>query len=270
MKTKRTLLPITLGLLISSFVCSGCGLTPLNGLPIQPVVNPTPVINHDDTQTTFTDTDVAIYYAACNGLSGSALSSKLKEINVPKNKSYDWSRYEAADESLTDSTCVISLYTRHNIKKSSHVGSSYSWDKWNREHIYVQATYTLSTTDNHNIFACEGEINNIRNNYKFGTVVHSSSNRVTVSGHQTDCYFDNKYFEPCDEAKGEVARALLYGAITYDYTISGMIDLQTCLNWNSTFTVSQREIKRNNTVFSKQGNRNPFVDNPNYANLIFN
>lgn len=265
MKTKKLPLLITTASLISSFLSSGCVFAQFDVLP-KPIDDPNPIVEHED-DTNFTS-DVASYYSACANLSGNALSSKLNEINKPKSKSYDWTRYEAADESLTDSTCILSLYTRHNIKKTSHCGD-YGWDKWNREHIYVQSQYSESSTDNHNIFACEGQINGIRSDKKFGVVTHSDKNRVTVFGHTTDCYSDSKTFEPCDEAKGEVARALLYGSVTYGYAISGMINLQTCLSWNRTYSVTQREIKRNNKVYTLQGNRNPFVDNPGYATLIF-
>lgn len=208
------------------------------------------------------------YYAAANGLTGESLKLKLNEINKPKSKSYDWSRYEAADEAIDDSSCVLSLYTRHNIKKGNHA-SSYSWDKWNREHIFVQSQYGAASTDNHNIFACEGKINGIRSDFPFGEVTHNSSYRITIFNHVTDCYFDKSHFEPCDEAKGEVARALLYGAVTYKYNINDMLSLSTALKWNENHPVTEREIKRNETVYRLQGNRNPFVDHPEYAVAIW-
>lgn len=210
------------------------------------------------------------YYDKCEGLEGSALADKLQEINTPKSKSYDWSRYEAADESPTDPNSIISLYTRHNIPKKNHCGN-YSWDKWNREHIFVQANYSQSTTDNHNIFACEGDINNIRNNHKFGEVSHSSGNRCEASGHMTDCYLDNKkdLFEPCDEAKGEVARSIMYGTVQYNYTMTGMMAFEIALKWHLEHPITTRDINRNEVVYKLQGNRNPFVDHPEYACKIW-
>jgi uncharacterized protein YjdB len=43
-----------------------------------------------------------------------------------------------------------------------------------------------------------------------------------------------------------------------------------CLKWHAQFPVTQREIYRNNRVHTLQGNRNPFVDHPSYANSIYN
>ncbi len=211
------------------------------------------------------------YYASISSsMSGSALSNALKSIVPISNtkRSYDWSRYENADEALDDSTSILCLYTRHNIKKSSHVGS-YSWNTWNREHIWTQTAYPNSNTDNHNIFACEGQINNYRGNLPFNEVTHSSTTRLTVFDHVTDCYRTSSYFEPCDEAKGEVARSVMYGVVMYDYTITKMIPVNVALKWNSEHPVTEREIRRNNIVQKLQGNRNPFVDHPEFADKIW-
>ena len=119
------------------------------------------------------------YNKVSDSLVGNQLKAKLKEINPSMSTSYDWSRYEDADEAEGDSTSILSLYTRHTIKKNSHVGN-YSWETWNREHIWTQTAYPNSKADNHNIFACEGKINQIRDNYPFGEVAHSSSTLVKV------------------------------------------------------------------------------------------
>ena len=210
------------------------------------------------------------YYSQASGLTGSALKSALFSFNKPTSTSYDWSRYEAADEAYNDSSSIISLYTRHNILKSAHVGS-YSWTTWNREHVYPQGNFPNSDTDNHNIFACEGQINNYRGNLSFGEVTHNSTNQLTVFGHLTDNYRANSLFEPCDEAKGEVARAVLYTSLYYNYTISSIFSSEAvCLKWHAQFPVTEREIFRNNKVHALQKNRNPFVDHPSYANSIYN
>ena len=209
------------------------------------------------------------YYSAADGKTGSALKSALAGFNNPKNKSYDWSRYEAADEAQDDSTSILCLYTRHNIKKNSHCGS-YSWDKWNREHVYTQTAFPNSKTDNHNIFACEGEINNQRGNKPYANLKGKGGNQVTVHGHLTNCYQTSSLFEPCDEAKGEVARACLYCTVYYGYSLSSIFDsIDTALEWNAKYTVTPREIYRNNVVYGLQGNRNPFVDHPSYAQAIY-
>ncbi len=210
------------------------------------------------------------YYARCEGLVGDALLDELASFNNPRSKSYDWDRYEDADEAEGSNNKVICLYTRQEFDKSAHVGGSYSPTTWNREHIFTQTRFPNSDTDNHNIFACEGEINNIRGNKKFAEVAHNSSNQVQTYGDLWDCYTTSSYFEPCDEAKGEVARAAMYCCVYYGYEITDIFDsVETCLSWHNTFGVANRDIYRNNAVNDNQGNRNPFVDHPEYANLIW-
>ena len=205
------------------------------------------------------------YYAACDGLSGSSLQSKLKDINAPKNPSYDWSRYEAADEAEDDSSSVLCVYTRHNIPKNNHCGS-YAWDKWNREHVWTQSAYPASKTDNHNIFACEGQINNERGNKPFA----EGGDTVVIFGHTTGCKQTSSTFEPCDEAKGEIARSVMYGTVMYSYTMTNEIDsIYLALKWHLEHSITSRETKRNEVVYGLQGNRNPFVDHPEYACKIW-
>ena len=213
-------------------------------------------------QNSSTDT----YYSQCEGLSGSALQSKLKSINPAKNPSYDWSRYEAADEAEDDPTSILCVYTRHNIKKDSHCGS-YAWDKWNREHVWTQSKFPASDKDNHNIFACEGQINNYRGNLPFA----EGGSVVTVFGHTTGCKMvSGTSFEPCDEAKGEIARSVMYGTVMYSYTMTQEIDsIYLALKWHLQHAITTRETKRNETVYGLQGNRNPFVDHPEYACKIW-
>lgn len=209
------------------------------------------------------------FYSTCDGKTGSALKSALAAFNKPTNTSYDWSRYEAADEAQDSSSSILSIYTRHNIPKNNHCGN-YAWDKWNREHIYTQTKFPNSKTDNHNIFACEGQINGYRGDKEFAELKDKGGTQVVVFGHTTNCYQTSSLFEPCDEAKGEVARACLYCSVYYGYDLNDIFDsIDTCLKWNAMYTVTPREIYRNNIVQGLQGNRNPFTDHPSYAQAIY-
>lgn len=210
------------------------------------------------------------YYQSSEGKVKDELLSSLRSYNRPNSPSYDWSRYEKADEAENLSDSIRCLYTRLTMKKNSHVGS-YSLDTWNREHIYPQGRFPASDKDNHNIYACEGQINNYRGSLSFGEVAHTSSNRQEVHGYLTDCYKSGGLFEPCDEAKGEVARAVMYCAVYYEYSITSIFDdVETCLRWHYEIDpVDDRDIYRNNIVHDLQGNRNPFVDHPEYANAIW-
>ena len=86
-------------------------------------------------------------------------------------------------------------------------------------------------------------------------------------------------FEPLDRQKGNTARCLLYFYLMYyDKSIrqggfqKGAFwtsKVSTFINWSEkTDPVNTEDINRNETVYKKQGNRNPFVDIPNLASLI--
>lgn len=86
-------------------------------------------------------------------------------------------------------------------------------------------------------------------------------------------------FEPGDQQKGNTARAMLYFYTRYyDQNIrQGEFSKEefwsskvpTFMSWNEQKDrPDEQEIKRNNVVFKKQGNRNPFIDVPEFASLI--
>ena len=89
-------------------------------------------------------------------------------------------------------------------------------------------------------------------------------------------------FEPIDEYKGDIARALMYVSVRYyteddswkdsDMTTKSVIKpwaITMLLRWHREDPVSQKEIDRNNAVYNIQHNRNPFVDVPEFANRIW-
>lgn len=146
---------------------------------------------------------------------------------------------------------------------------------WNREHVYPQslATPPLTTdsagagTDLHNLRAADSQMNSTRNNNLF--TAGNGDATLTANG-----------FYPGDEFKGDVARIIMYmysryptqclpnnvgfGANTYNSDLPDIL-----LEWNAEDPVSDFEINRNEVIFSYQGNRNPYIDNPYLATLIW-
>ncbi|WP_413111547.1 endonuclease [Thaumasiovibrio sp. DFM-14] len=100
-------------------------------------------------------------------------------------------------------------------------------------------------------------------------------------------------FEPIDEFKGDVARALLYLAVRYEDVIEVWSDvstsnqaigrildgskdqvfnswqIKTLMQWHEEDPVSQKERDRNDAAQEYQGNRNPFIDHPELVNKIW-
>jgi hypothetical protein len=97
-------------------------------------------------------------------------------------------------------------------------------------------------------------------------------------------------FEPSDEFKGDFARNYFYMATCYQDLIAAwqtndpnantVLDgtndkvfeqwyLEMLMNWHNNDPVSQKEIDRNDAIYPVQGNRNPFIDHPEYALQIW-
>ena len=193
------------------------------------------------------------YYSSVGNETGSALKGRLKSIissNV--STSYDWSRYEAADEAEGEPSKVLQIYSRKTISKSMHVSGS---SGWNREHSYPQSKIgSPATSDNHHIFASDNRLNSIRSNNRFGVVAKNSGNQVEDStGALTDNYSAGGYFMPNSLAQGEVARATMYLNTLYDYSVTGnFASVELMLEWHVDNPVTNREIYRNNKVHSLQ------------------
>ena len=171
-------------------------------------------------------------------------------------------------------------------------------DCWNKEHIFPQGFFNEQLpmrTDLHQVLPTDGYVNNRRSNYPFGEVNNATwtSTNGSKVGQNTTPGFSGTVFEPIDEFKGDVARILLYFATRYEneVTSNGWDDhdadpsnplngtnnqvyedwyIDLLLSWNEMDPVSEKEIDRNNGVYDIQGNRNPFVDHPEWANAIWN
>jgi endonuclease I len=152
---------------------------------------------------------------------------------------------------------------------------------WNKEHTYARASGVpaLGTSgpgaDVHNLRACDKKRNADRDNDRF----FDGSGNSFESG---------LLWYPGDEWKGDVARMMMYMYLRYgsqclptSIAQSGIPTatndsnmVQFFLEWNAEDPVSQYEDNRNNYLGNTsntyaQGNRNPFIDNPYLATVIW-
>ncbi len=213
------------------------------------------------------------YYTSATGnKTPSALKSKLKGlISTGTNESYNWSRYEAADESEGDASKVLLIYSRINLSKTAHVSGGVGW---NREHSFEKSLFNdqaPAVNDNHHIFADDNKTNGHRGNKAFNELNPATSTRSIDSyGNTTNNYYTSTYFMPNDLAKGEVARATMYMNTRYDYSVTlNFFSVELMLEWHLANPVTNREIYRNNTVHHLQGNRNPYIDRQDWACYIY-
>lgn len=162
-------------------------------------------------------------------------------------------------------------------------------DCYNREHIIPQSVFDEKSpmvADAHFITPTDGKVNGMRSNYPHGVVsnpTYTSLNGSKLGANSTTGY-SGIVFEPINEFKGDIARMYFYFATRYENTIAGysypMFNgtsnkvftpafLSILLAWHTQDPVSPREIERNNAIYGRQNNRNPFIDHPEYVNQIW-
>jgi len=220
-----------------------------------------------------------------------ALATKITTTHT-KELTYSqvWEALKITDLDPQNSANVLLVYGWEN-GSDSNVTNDRSRDKennggsngqWNREHIFAQALGNPSLgqigpgADAHMLRSCDVQRNGTRDNRLFAD---GSGNSTTIGS--------NNWY-PGDEWKGDIARILMYMYLHYENqclptyvttgttatTDSNMPNL--LLQWNAEDPVSQYEDNRNtylggtpsNSNF-RQGNRNPFIDNPYLATVIW-
>lgn len=211
------------------------------------------------------------YNSVTSDMSGTALLNQLHTIVNSGNisVSYDWSRYEDADEDPNNSNNVILIYARNSVAKSAHVSGSTGW---NREHTFPQSKMDGgdgSKSDNHIIFASDNKVNGNRSNKKMGVVTGGTISK-DYFGNNTTCRYTDSLFDPNNVARGIVARSTMYAAAMYNYDPEDNFEsIATMLQWHLNYPVDSFDTGRNETVYTNQHNRNPFVDHPEYACRIW-
>ena len=239
------------------------------------------------------------YYSAAENKSGQELRSAMH--NIIKNHtslSYSelWQAFYTTD-ARPDNGKVWDMYSDRPGSVPSYYftfGSdqcgNYSGegDCYNREHSVPKSWFGGSVapmyTDLFHLIPTDGFVNSKRGNLPFGKVVNptwTSTNGSKVGTSNISSY-SGSVFEPIDSFKGDFARAYFYMATCYmdknlgvetQSNFSGG-DLkpwskELLLQWAAMDPVSQKEIDRNNAVYQLQHNRNPFIDYPELAEMIF-
>ena len=163
-------------------------------------------------------------------------------------------------------------------------------DCYNREHIIPQSIFNEAfpmKSDAHFITPTDGEVNNVRSNYPHSVVAIPTETSLNGSklGASTIAGYTGPVFEPIDEFKGDIARMYFYFATRYENTVAnysyamfnGTSDkvftpafLSQLIAWHNQDPVNAREIARNNAIYARQNNRNPYIDHPEYVQAIWN
>lgn len=243
------------------------------------------------------------YYSTATG-TGYTLKTQLYNIIKDHNsQSYNalWSLYNHSaykDYYYENDGTLLDIYSEkpngadaYTFTLVSDQCGNYSGegDCYNREHLIPQSVFNDASpmrTDGHHVVPTDGYVNGQRSNYPIGKVSSASwtSTNGSKKGSSAVPGYSGTVFEPIDEFKGDVARIYFYFATRYQNQIAswnyamfngtstqvftnGFLDI--LLQWHENDPVSEMEIARNNRVYQFQGNRNPFVDNPQFVHEIW-
>ena len=202
-----------------------------------------------------------------------ALSSLMKSTHT-YTSSYDDCHYKADRTDCENGNGKVSLiYTGYSATMSQ-------WNGWNREHVWPKSLGGNNTSgggaDMHHIRPSDAGVNSSRGNKKYGevsggTAKYGSNPATGVLGG----YYSSTYFEPLDNVKGDVARIVLYVWVRWgsawgaDNVTEVFQSVDVLLEWCELDPVDTWELGRNEVIEDIQGNRNVFIDYPEYAWLIF-
>ena len=229
------------------------------------------------------------YYNAANGMTGDELKVALHNII----KGHHVVSYGGLLNAFAYTDCkpngkIWDIYSNYEYSLSGNCGEyEQEGDCWNREHTWPQSWFNEQTTprsDLFHVYPTDGYVNGQRSNYPYGEVnnpTYTSGNGSKLGSCVTSGY-SGKVFEPIDEYKGDIARSYFYMSVRYysedsGWGTSGMTNkseilpwaMTMLLRWSDADPVSDKEIARNNAVYGYQNNRNPFIDHPEYARMIW-
>ncbi len=254
----------------------------------------------------FAEAEVGSYYSGITAKSGRELLGQLHDLITSTHKKYtsydDCSNpyYVKQTDPGSNGNSVMEFYSQADISANWGGGDI---GTWNREHVWCKSLSNRlwgtsgGGSDMHHIRPVETALNSTRGSNKFGDANKQNpkyykdrnKNEVAIGG-----YLSDGTFEPIDKVKGDVARIVMYVYTHYNtysnvggttngsggsfgtLKFTNIIDegneesaINLLLEWNKMDPVDDIERTRNEAVYQIQGNRNPFIDNPNYANAIW-
>lgn len=239
------------------------------------------------------------YYDPAQGLNGEALRQALHDIiddhSVLANSAL-WNAFSQTDRKPDDT--VWDIYSDvpdgtppYSFQFVVDQCGTYAGegDCFNREHSFPQSWFNDQigpSTDLFHMYPTDGWVNQKRANWPYGVVGSNVTYAADNGGKLGQCIYpgcSGLAFEPIDAYKGDLARGYFYLLTRYkddaiDWTTAPVLESGNfmpwartmLLEWHAADPVSAKEVARNNTIFSNlQGNRNPYIDNPQWVEAIW-
>lgn len=238
------------------------------------------------------------YYDSAAGYSGAALRQRLHEI-IDDHASYTydflWTAFADTDDKPNGK--VWDMYSdvpggtppyEYDFFVDQGGAGAAEGEGYTREHSWPRSWYggaiAPMNTDMHVVIPADNRVNNFRSNNPYGET--SAPDWTSLNGSERGpssvAGYGGTVFEPLDAFKGDLARMQLYMTVRYHTEDGGWpgsdatsgADLlpwarDLMLQWHAADPVSDKELERNAAVFAYQNNRNPFIDHPEWAPLLF-
>lgn len=260
-----------------------------------------------DAQLTDGPTDVTTYYSGIDAsATDDVLKGQLQVLINPHTVlSYDdvWAAFPSVDVYLPNYPCSVNssfipdVYSSYcwdpekNQPKGGECGNyKTEGDCYNREHLWPKSWFggmdygQNCQTDLFELWPTDGYVNGLRGNLPFGnvkdgTVTYTSTNGCRIG--QCLNITGEQCFEPAAFLKGDFARSYFYISTAYwnkwsccDEVGVNRSDIKdwmedTLRTWHAGDAVDSSEVNRNDIIFTKwQGNRNPYIDHPEWVDQI--
>lgn len=243
------------------------------------------------------------YYDSCEGKTGQALLQALySTISSHTNVGYDglWTLYQTSD--VYPDGSIWDIYTtKHWTYKTEQCGnvSSSIGGCYNREHSLPKSWWgggkAEQYSDAFHLYPTDGQVNSQRSNWPYGECANGTTkpNNGNVKalgrlGASTFSGYSGTVFEPDDEYKGDLARSYFYMVTCYNDRVASWTQgngkemlagnsypafktwaSNLLLKWTRQDEVSQKELDRQEAIYAKQKNRNPFIDHPELVEYIW-
>ena len=247
----------------------------------------------------FNHVDVRIpagYYDGIVGLTGSALRIALHQrIDNHNVGSYSGALAAFQTTDIKPNGKVWDMYSdvpggplpyEYSFGQTGGSGAT-EGTGYNREHSWPDSWFGGSSpmhTDLWILYPTDIRVNGYRSNYPYGEVGTPTTTSLNGSrlGPSASPGYAGTVFEPIDAYKGDLARGQFYVATRYfgedaSWPGGGSADGAEILPWaiaqyrawSDQDPVSWKERMRNGAVYAIQGNRNPFVDHPEFLEQIY-
>lgn len=142
---------------------------------------------------------------------------------------------------------------------------------FNTEHSWPRSygsDYEPPLSDMNHIFPSSKTSNDRRANFPYNYV----TGQISWQEGGSKLGIDNNgktVFEPRDESKGNIARALFYFALRYDNPFKFIDAQENVLRaWTKIDPPDEKEMRRNDSIAAYQLRRNPFIDHPSFLERI--